>query len=299
MSKLTIEPPAPGKKNFIVKIDSTFEATPPGQNARDMMKKIGGMWFRKLNYWAIPLFSEERLRAFAATLSDEQPNVAGSFTAVIKPKRQYRKRQKEQQPIAIAEKSPSEEDHLEEPKYEEDNPIEQPVELRDEPRDEPRDEEDHFVQQPEEPKYPIEQPVELRDEPRDEEDHFVQQPEEPKYPIEQPVEPKENHDDNHDWESVDEPPPKPKQPKPKEQKRVVDPRERIKSYDRDRFIDQYVNSDASDEEIETEETYRIYEKYKNLFTFFKTFSDDVSSDEEEGCSFNAKLLRLQKKMDLL
>ena len=272
MSKLTIEPPAPGKKNFIVKIDSTFEATPPGQNARDMMKKIGGMWFRKLNYWAIPLFSEERLRAFAATLSDEQPNVAVSFTAVpitpvIKPKRQYRKRQKEQQPIAIAEKSPSEEDHLEEPKYEEDNPIEQPVELRDEPRDE--------------------------------EDHFVQQPEEPKYPIEQPVEPKENHDDNHDWESVDEPPPKPKQPKPKEQKRVVDPRERIKSYDRDRFIDQYVNSDASDEEIETEETYRIYEKYKNLFTFFKTFSDDVSSDEEEGCSFNAKLLRLQKKMDLL
>ena len=244
MSKLTIEPPAPGKKNFIVKIDSTFEATPPGQNARDMMKKIGGMWFRKLNYWAIPLFSEERLRAFAATLSDEQPNVAVSFTAVpittvIKPKRQYRKRQKELQPIAIAEKSPSEEDHLEEPKYEEDNPIEQPVE------------------------------------------------------------PKENHDDNHDWESVDEPPPKPKQPKPKEQKRVVDPRERIKSYDRDRFIDQYVNSDASDEEIETEETYRIYEKYKNLFTFFKTFSDDVSSDEEEGCSFNAKLLRLQKKMDLL
>ena len=61
------------------------------------------------------------------------------------------------------------------------------------------------------------------------------------------------------------------------------------------FIEKYVNSDDE----ETTETIKIYEKYKSLFKFYKTFGDEDASSDEDGTSFNVKIQKLQSKLKAL
>lgn len=72
-------------------------------------------------------------------------------------------------------------------------------------------------------------------------------------------------------------------------RKIVDLRKRTTHKVRQEFIQNYVNSD---DEEETEEGKEIYEKFKNLFKFYRVYSDEPTPIYD----FSSKLSKLKQKL---
>jgi hypothetical protein len=70
-------------------------------------------------------------------------------------------------------------------------------------------------------------------------------------------------------------------------RKVVDPRRRVSEKFRRDFVENYVNSD---DEPDTEEGTKMYEKFKNLFKFYRSYSEEPAHD------FVSKLDKLKSKL---
>ena len=111
---------------------------------------------------------------------------------------------------------------------------------------------------------------------------------------------------NRYTEVIDEPPYTEEIVKPKEvvekheyrqryhPRQVIDTKKQKTYNDRRDFINKYINSDSEGEE-ETDEDKQIYEKFKGLFQYYRTFSEKP----KENTDFNVVLERIKAKLKIL
>jgi hypothetical protein len=77
-------------------------------------------------------------------------------------------------------------------------------------------------------------------------------------------------------------------------RQVIDTKKQKTYNDRRDFINKYINSDSEGEE-ETDEDKQIYEKFKGLFQYYRTFSEKP----KENTDFNVVLERIKAKLKIL
>ena len=107
-------------------------------------------------------------------------------------------------------------------------------------------------------------------------------------------EPKEDEPKEEDYNQSDDDFVKPIKINEYHPRQIVDPRKRKTQMMRRDFVDNYINSD-DDEKEETPEERHIYEKFKNIFQYYRTFSEKP----KEHSDFNTILERIRTKIKIL